>query len=122
MLPIRKSISAFSFSLPAAAPRALALIEASIVSYYWYIGIEIIARYIVPVKRVYRKFPNGSVLEAANPETLKAALRAWKESVDNPQGHPKVVFPISVEYEDGSQVEVASRDELIALKDTCDTD
>ena len=35
---------------------------------------------------------------------------------------PTLVFPITVEYEDGTQVEVANKDELIALKEACQDD
>lgn len=66
------------------------------------------------------EFPNGSVLEAANPQTLKNAIRAWLHTVDNPQGRPMLVFPVTVEYEDGSQVEVGSKEDLKELKDQCD--
>ena len=72
-----------------------------------------------PVFPLTVEFPNGSLLEAANPQTLKNALRAWRRTVDNPQGRPMLVFPITVEYEDGTQVEVASKEELKELKDQC---
>ena len=65
-------------------------------------------------------FPNGSQLEAANAVTLKEAIRAWKETVENPEGRPMLVFPITVSYEDGTEVSVADREALKDLKDQCD--
>jgi len=75
-----------------------------------------------PVFPLTIEFPNGSILEAATPRTLKNALRAWRRAVDNPQGRPMLVFPITVEYEDGTQVEVESKEALKELKDQCEQD
>ncbi len=65
-------------------------------------------------------FPDGSELEAASAVALKNALRAWRRTVQNPDGRPMIEFPITVEYEDGTTVEVASQEELKDLKDQCD--
>lgn len=75
-----------------------------------------------PVFPLSVEFPNGSVLEAANAQTLKTVLREWKENVENPDGRPQIVFPIEVVYEDGTTAEVADKEALKALKDTCDQD
>lgn len=72
-----------------------------------------------PVFPLSVEFPNGSILEAATPRTLKNALRAWRRSVDNPQAHPVLIFPITIEYKDGTLVEVGSKEELKELKKQC---
>jgi len=69
------------------------------------------------------EFPNGSVLEAATPATFKVALREWKEA--NPgrqEERPTLVYPLTVEFEDGTQTSVNSVDEIRALKDTCEAE
>jgi hypothetical protein len=73
-----------------------------------------------PVFPLTIEFPNGSLLEASTPLTLKSAIRAWRRTVDNPTSRPVLVFPITVIYEDGTQVEVESKEALKTLKDECD--
>lgn len=69
------------------------------------------------------EFPNGSVLEAANAQTLKVALREWKQANPGAQeDKPTLIYPITVEYDDGTQTSVNSKEELIALKDTCEAE
>jgi len=68
------------------------------------------------------EFPNGSILEATSQSTLKNAIRAWKKSTDGSNGRPMLVYPVTVEYEDGTQTTVNDRDELKALKDTCEAE
>lgn len=53
---------------------------------------------------------------------LKAAVKSYKEEVGDAFVRPTLVFPLTVEYEDESQVEVASKEELVALKEACKDD
>lgn len=55
-------------------------------------------------------------------ESLKAAVRAYKEEAGDDFERPTLVFPVTVEYEDGTQEEAADKDELIALKEACQDD
>ena len=51
--------------------------------------------------------------------SLKAAVRAYKMEAGEDFERPTLVFPVTIEYEDGTQVEVGSQEELIALKEAC---
>lgn len=53
---------------------------------------------------------------------LKAAVRAYKEEAGDDFERPTLVFPVTVEYEDETQVVVANKEELIALKQACKDD
>ncbi len=51
--------------------------------------------------------------------TLKAAVKAYKEEAGDEAERPTIVFPVTVEYDDETQVVVNSTEELQALKDDC---
>lgn len=51
--------------------------------------------------------------------TLKAAIRAYKEEAGEEAERPTLVFPLTIEYDDETQVEVGSQEELQALKEDC---
>lgn len=51
--------------------------------------------------------------------SLKEAVKAYKEEAGDEAERPTLVFPVTVEYDDETQVEVASQEELQALKDDC---
>jgi len=51
--------------------------------------------------------------------SLKAAIRAYKEEAGDEAERPTLVFPVTIEYDDETQVEVASQEELQALKEDC---
>lgn len=53
---------------------------------------------------------------------LKAAVRAYKQEAGEDFERPTLVFPVTIEYEDGTQVEIASQDDLIAAKEACQDD
>ena len=55
-------------------------------------------------------------------ESLKAAVRAYKEEAGEDFERPTLVFPVTIEYEDGTQEEIASKEELIAAKEACQDD
>ena len=51
--------------------------------------------------------------------TLKAAVKAYKEVAGDDAERPTLVFPVTVEYDDETEVVVNSTEELQALKDDC---
>ena len=65
-----------------------------------------------PVFPITLSFPNGDTQEVLDMEALRTALHNWK--LENPDAteKPVIVFPIEIELEDGTVVEVASFDEL----------
>jgi len=65
---------------------------------------------------------DGEVQTFEDRAALKAAVRAYKEEAGDDFERPTLVFPITVEYEDETQVEVANQEELIALKEACQDD
>ena len=64
-------------------------------------------------------FPDGSTESYGDRESLKAAVRLWKEENGRTGDRPEVVFPVTVEYEDGSTAVAEDREALKALKETC---
>ena len=61
----------------------------------------------------------GTESEFEDKESLRAAIKAYKEEAGEEAERPTLVFPITVGYDDGSQVEVGSQEELQALKEAC---
>lgn len=57
-----------------------------------------------------------------NKEDLKEAVKAYKEEAGADAERPTLVFPVTVEYDDESQVTVENLDELKALKEACKED
>ena len=51
--------------------------------------------------------------------SLKAAIKAYKEAAGPNAERPQLVFPITIEYEDGTQVVINSQEELKAAKEDC---
>lgn len=72
------------------------------------------------------EFPEGTTdsetTEVADRRELKQLIRRWKHANPDVDERPSVVFPITVELEDGSTQEIADRDELQALKESCSQD
>ena len=62
---------------------------------------------------------DGEDITFANRMTLKAAIRAYKMEAGDEAVRPTLVFPITVEYDDETQVTVNSKEELQALKKDC---
>ena len=62
---------------------------------------------------------DGTDVTFANRMTLKAAVRAYKMEAGDEAERPTLVFPITVEYDDETQVTVNSKEELQALKEDC---
>ena len=68
-------------------------------------------------------FPDGTTAEAADRSELKTLVRAWKDANPDATEKPEIVFPIEVVMEaDGSTVTVNDKDELKALKESCQDD
>lgn len=65
------------------------------------------------------QFADDSVLTAETKGALKIAIRAWKAA--NPDGgeRPSLVYPITIEYQDETTEEVASAEDLQAIKQAC---
>lgn len=62
---------------------------------------------------------DGEVQTFEDRAALKTAVRAYKEEAGDDFERPTLVFPVTVEYEDESQVDVANEEELKALKEAC---
>lgn len=50
---------------------------------------------------------------------LKEAIKAYKEAEGRDAERPSLVYPVTVVYEDGTEVTVADQEELQALKEDC---
>lgn len=75
-----------------------------------------------PVFPLSVSFPDGNTFSADSPRALKQEVRSWRQDNRGSEERPSIVFPIQVEYEDGTIVDVASREEFKALRDTCSED
>ncbi|MFT4534392.1 MAG: hypothetical protein ACJA1A_001153 [Saprospiraceae bacterium] len=62
---------------------------------------------------------DGADVTFDNRMALKAAVRAYKMEAGDDAVRPTLVFPITVEYDDETQVTVNSKEELQALKRDC---
>ena len=61
----------------------------------------------------------GEELTFDDKESLKEAIQAYKESAGDDAEKPSLVFPVTVLYEDGTEVTVNDEEELRALKEDC---
>lgn len=52
-------------------------------------------------------------------ESLKTAVKAYKEEAGEEAERPTLVYPVTVEYDDETQATANSQEELQALKDDC---
>lgn len=64
-------------------------------------------------------FPDETTFTAENPHQLKHAIRDWRQANPDAEGHATLSFPLTVRMEDGTEVTVADREELQALKESC---
>lgn len=67
-------------------------------------------------------FPDGTTATAATPRELQQLLREWRRNNQDAESRPELVFPLTVEMQDGSQVQVDSKEALQELKDTCSSE
>lgn len=72
-----------------------------------------------PVFPVTLNFPDGTSAEAADKESFKALLMAWKEANPDATERPSIAMPYDVEMKDGTVVTIESEEDLIALKEDC---
>ena len=66
------------------------------------------------------EFPNGRTLEVANRKEYREALRRWKSNNPDSTERPVIVFPIEIEYEDGTIEIINSAEDLAMAKEECD--
>ena len=52
-------------------------------------------------------------------QSLKAAVRAYREAAGDDAVKPTLVFPVTVQYDDESEATADSREDLAALKQAC---
>jgi hypothetical protein len=64
-------------------------------------------------------FPDGQVDAFDDRRTMKQGLRQWRRSNRGSADRPSLVYPITVELEDGTTVEVESKEDLASLKEDC---
>lgn len=72
-----------------------------------------------PVYPLTLDLSDGGTITAENPRSLKLQLRAWRSENPGSEERPTLAFPIDVEYQDGTVVNVASAEEMKALKEDC---
>ena len=67
------------------------------------------------------EFPDGTTAEATDRMSLHQLLRTWRHNNPGVDGRPQIVFPLTVKMtDDGSLVTLENRDELKALKESCE--
>ncbi len=64
-------------------------------------------------------FPEGNSEEYLSRKDLKTDLREWKINNPDSEVRPYIDYPILIEYEDGTQVEIYSKEELKQAKEDC---
>ena len=66
------------------------------------------------------EFPDGSIVESADADSLKDLLKEWfTNNEPSPENRPKLVYPFDVALEDGTIQTITSKDDLKALKKSC---
>lgn len=63
--------------------------------------------------------PDAGTVEVADRMALKQEIRAWKAANPDSDERPSLAFPLTVMTEDGTETEVASKEDLDALKASC---
>jgi hypothetical protein len=64
-------------------------------------------------------FPDETTATADKPRELQRLLREWRHNNPNAEERPELVFPLTVKMQDGTTVEVESKEALEALKESC---
>jgi len=75
-----------------------------------------------PVFPLNIALPDGNTITATDRRDLQQKTRRWKANNPNAEERPALAFPIQVEYRDGTIVDVASREDLKALREDCAED
>ncbi len=73
-------------------------------------------RLVYPVTLTY---PDATTEEVADRRALKLAVRAWRQANPGVEDRPTLTYPLQVEMTDGTVVDVDSKEDLQALKDSC---
>ena len=64
-------------------------------------------------------FPDETTAIVDSRRELKIAVRAWRRNNREVEERPMLTYPLQVEMQDGTIVDVASKEELQALKESC---
>lgn len=64
-------------------------------------------------------FPDGTSVPAEDHQALKNLLREWKDANRESSERPELVFPLKVQMEDETVVDVANKEALHDLKSSC---
>lgn len=64
-------------------------------------------------------FPDGSTQQGAERAALQNIARTWRQNNPGSSSHPEIQFPVNVTKRDGSIVTVNNKDELRALRTSC---
>jgi hypothetical protein len=65
---------------------------------------------------------DGSTITGKDGKDLKGQLREWKAENPDATVRPMLQFPVTVQLEDESTQDIASKEDLQALKETCGTE
>jgi len=68
------------------------------------------------------QFADSSIVEVADYDNLRTAIRDWKAANPDAQGRPEFAFPLEVMDESGNIISVTSATELEALRAECGRD
>lgn len=67
------------------------------------------------------EFPDSTTATATDRQSLHLLIRSWRQENPGVAGRPHIAFPLTVQMtEDSTLVTVNSRDELRALKESCE--
>lgn len=64
-------------------------------------------------------FPDGTQESYQENTEIKTALKTWKEANPDAEERPLLVYPLDIEYKDGTTATVESREQMQDLKDDC---
>lgn len=62
---------------------------------------------------------DGEDVSFDDKQSMREAVRAYKQEAGDDFVRPTLVFPVTIEFEDGTQQSIASKEELKAAKDAC---
>jgi len=66
-------------------------------------------------------FPDSTTAQATDQQNLRQLVHEWRQNNPGIHARPEIVFPITVVMTaDSTQVTLNSRDELHALKESCE--
>jgi hypothetical protein len=66
-------------------------------------------------------FPDSTTAQATDQQNLRQLVREWRQNNPGVHARPEIVFPVTVTMTaDSTQVILNSREELRALKESCE--